>query len=134
MTCRRTTLASVTGVSAPASVAEIAAERVASASLRSVSVIGVAGDALLELCRSALGDNRAIVDDEDPITERIRLIHVVGGQKHRGPQLIAQLADVGPEVGAALRIEPGRGFVEEHQLGLVDQAHHDIEPPPLTTR
>ena len=56
------------------------------------------------------------------------------GEKHRGAQLIAELADVRPEVGATLRVEAGRGFVEEHQLGLVDQPHDDIETPPLPAR
>ena len=95
---------------------------------------GVARDPLLELGRRSFGDDRAVVDDQDAVGERVGLIHVVRGEEHRRSQLVAELADMGPEVGPALRIEPGRGLVEEHQPRLVDQPHDDVEPPPLPAR
>jgi hypothetical protein len=41
--------------------------------------------------------------------------------------LLAQAPDLVPEVGAALRVEPGGGLVEEEQLRLVDQAQPEVE-------
>ena len=38
-----------------------------------------------------------------------------------------------PQVRPRLRIETRRGLVEEHQSGLVDQAHGDIESPALSS-
>ena len=50
-----------------------------------------------------------------------------------GAVLGVQAADVLPEVGAALRIEPRGRLVEEQQPWHVDEPHGDVEPPPLAT-
>src|SRR6185503_643693 len=68
----------------------------------------VAGDAALELGGGAGGDDLAVVDDEDAVAERVRLVEVVGGEEDGGAVAIAQAADVAPQVGAAVRIEAGR--------------------------
>ena len=52
--------------------------------------------------RAALGDDLAVVDDRHPVAERVGLLEVVGGEKHRRAA-VAQAADVLPEVGPVLR-------------------------------
>ena len=42
-------------------------------------------------------------------------------------------ADVVPEVGPGLRVKAGGGFVEDDQAGLVDQAHRNVQTPPLAS-
>src|SRR5207248_9109109 len=37
-----------------------------------------------------------------------------------------------PELSARLRVEPGRGLVQEQQLRTSDDAERDVEPAPLT--
>ena len=44
----------------------------------------IASHAALELFRGAFSDDLAVVDDEDPVAQRVRLVHVVGGDEHRG--------------------------------------------------
>ena len=61
------------------------------------------------------GDDRAGVDDQDAVAERVGLVEVVGGEEDRRPPLLAQPADVLPEVGPRLRVEPGGRLVEEDQ-------------------
>ena len=43
----------------------------------------------------------------------------------------AQVGDVGPEVGARLRVETGRRLVEEDELRVVHETHRDVEPAAL---
>jgi hypothetical protein len=90
----------------------------------------VARDPALELGRRALGDDLAVIDDEDAIAERVGLLEVVRGEQDRRPAL-AQAADVVPEVRAGLRIEPRRRLVEEHELGVVHEAEGDVEAAAL---
>jgi hypothetical protein len=47
---------------------------------------------------------------------------------------VAQPADVRPQVRAAVRIEPGRRLVEEHEPRLVHEAERAVEPPLLAAR
>ena len=93
----------------------------------------IAGDPPLQRIGRALGDDAALVDDEDAVAQRIGLVEVVGGEEQRGAVLGVQAADVLPEVGAALRIEPRGRLVEEQQPRHVDEPHRDVEPTPLAT-
>ena len=45
------------------------------------------------------------------------------------PSSSRQPGDLGPHLGAHLRVEPGRRLVEEQHLRAVDEAHRDVEPP-----
>src|SRR3546814_9998022 len=38
----------------------------------------------------------AVIDDQDPIRQRIRLVHIVRGEENRGPQIVPELPDMGP--------------------------------------
>ena len=59
----------------------------------------VAGDAPLQLVRRAFGDDAAVVDDQQPIGERVRLVEVVGGQEDGRLVLARGAAGPGPTGG-----------------------------------
>ena len=107
-----------------------AARRPAASAPASADGHHVAGDLPLELGRRALGDDLAVVDDGDPVAERVGLVEVVGGEED-GHALVAQPAHLVPHVGAALRVEAGGRLVEEDDLRLVDDAERDVDPAPL---
>ncbi|CKT88033.1 Uncharacterised protein [Mycobacterium tuberculosis] len=70
---------------------------------------GVAG-AVLEFIRGAFGDDYAVIDQDDAVTERIRLLEILRGQQ-RGN---AQLLEAGHQIPNSLPapgIEPGGGLV-----------------------
>src|SRR5690242_20150997 len=76
----------------------------------------------------ALGDELAVVDDADPVAQPFGLFHVVRGVQHGHPgagQPFHALQDRVP----ALRVDPDRGFVQDQQLRLVQQADADVETP-----
>ena len=86
-----------------------------------------------ELARRALRDDAAAVDDGDAVAQDPRFVHVVGGQQDaaaRGPELLQHR----PELPARLRVEPGRGLVEEQQLGVADERAPHGQPLPLPAR
>ena len=56
----------------------------------------------------------------------------MGGEDDRDPLLLCKRCDVGPEMVAGLGIEAERGFVEEENRGMVEQAAGDLEAPPHT--
>ena len=87
----------------------------------------VAGDLRLEVVGGVAGDDPALVDDQDPVGQRVGLVEVVGGQEHRRAAARPQALDVLPEVGPRLRVQAGGRLVEEDQRRVVDQAHHDVE-------
>ena len=63
----------------------------------------------------------------DPVGEHVGLLEVLRGQHHRDAVLARQAADLVPEVGAALRIEAGRGLVEEEDAGRVHEGEREVE-------
>ena len=93
----------------------------------------VAGDPPLELGGAAGRDDLAVVDDEDAVAQRVRLVEVVR-REQRGGAVLAQRADVLPQVRAAVRVEAGRRLVEEHELGRVHEAERDVDAPALAAR
>ncbi len=72
-------------------------------------------------------DHLALVDDGDPVAEPLGLVHVVRRQD-RGPPPGAEVEDHVPELPPRLRVEPGRGLVEEQQLGVAHQGHRHGKP------
>ena len=77
---------------------------------------------------------RAVVHDHDALGELVGLVEVVRGEEDRRAGRPAQVDDVLPEVGAAVRVEAGRRLVEEQQLGAVDEPERDVEPALLAAR
>ena len=76
----------------------------------------------------ALGHDLALVHDDQPVAELLGLVHVVRGQHERDAPLLEPEQPL-PHQVPGLRIEAGRRFVEQHELGLVDQRPGDREPP-----
>src|SRR6185369_17325645 len=87
----------------------------------------VAGYLPLQRLRGALGHYLAAVHDADPVAERIRLVEVVRGQEDRDT-LVTEPADLVPHMRTRLRVQSGRGLVQEHDLRLVGDAERDIHP------
>ena len=69
----------------------------------------------------------AVVHDRHPVAQRLRLVHVVGGEHHRlaafvdGPQHI-------PQVAPGLRVQRRGRLVQEDDLRVVDQRARDGQP------
>ena len=73
------------------------------------------------------GDDLALVHDDEPVAELLRLVHVVRRQEERHALALEPVQAV-PDHVAGLRIEAGRRLVEEHDLGLVDERARDRQP------
>jgi hypothetical protein len=67
----------------------------------------------------ALGDDLPAVHDDQPIAQLLGLVHVVGGQHERHTLLLEPEQPL-PHQMPGLRIETGRGLVEQEQLRRVD--------------
>ena len=80
----------------------------------------------LELGGRSLGDDLAVIDDDDPVREPVRFLEVLGGEEHRGAA-VDELFDDVPQLGAPLRVEAGRGLVEEEDGRLVDERRGEVE-------
>ena len=86
---------------------------------------GVGADRALELGRRVEREDAAAIHDRHPVTEAVRLFHVVRREQDRLPGLV-QLAQYLPQGEPALRVEAGRGLVEEEDPGPVEDrpGHH----------
>src|SRR5437764_1133657 len=93
----------------------------------------VVGRPRAELARGPNREDAPVLDDRDAVGELLRLVEVVGGQQDRLAPL-AQLAHRLPRVAPRLRVEAGRGLVEEDQLGIADERQREVEPPQLPAR
>ena len=88
---------------------------------------GRAADLGLEPGRGALGDDPAVVDDSDPIGQRVRLLQVLRGEEHGHPLVMGQPRHLLPQRRAALRVEAGGRLVEEEDPRRVDERQCEIE-------
>src|SRR3989454_6962457 len=87
----------------------------------------------LDVTRRPERDDAAFVDDADAVG-LLRLLEVVGGQEDRGAARPADLAEVLPERAAAGHVESGRRLVQKEDLGVVQEAAHDLELSAHTAR
>ena len=86
-----------------------------------------AADLGLELGGGALGDDLAAVDDPDPVGQRVGLLEVLRREEHGDALVVREPRDLLPQRGAALRVEAGRGLVEEQDPGLVHERKREVE-------
>ena len=101
-----------------------------------LAVVGLARDRLdrraadfgLQLGRRALGDDVAVVDDPDPVGERVGLLQVLGGEEDGDAVVGGEARDLVPERGAALDVEAGRRLVEEEDARPVGEREREVEP------
>src|SRR5919198_356700 len=83
----------------------------------------------LERGRGALGDDVPVVDDPDAVGEHVGLLEVLRRQEDGDALLAREPADLAPERGAALNVEPRRRLVEEEHRRAVDEREREVEPP-----
>src|SRR5258707_15865205 len=76
----------------------------------------------------ALGDDVPVVDDPDAVGEDVGFLEVLRRQEDGHAFVAREAADLCPERGAALRVEPGRRLVEEEDRRVVDQGEREVEP------
>ena len=77
--------------------------------------------------------NPAMLDDRDTVTQTLGLFHQVGRQKH-GLAPVADAPHELPDGATGLWVEAGRQFVEEHELGVVDEGQGDKQSLLLASR
>jgi hypothetical protein len=64
------------------------------------------------------GDHAALRQHGDAIADRVQAVEVMGDHEHAQSQRALQRADQFVELGGADRIEAGRRFVEENDVGI----------------
>src|SRR4029077_105780 len=79
------------------------------------------------------GQDLSMVHDRHAVAQRFGLIHVVGSQ-HDGPTFRPNRVRELPQVASSLRSQTGGGFVEEQDLGLVDERGRNTETLLLSAR
>lgn len=85
----------------------------------------------LEGAGRVVRDHPAVVDHDDPAGERVGLVEVVGGEHDGAAGVGVQASYEVLEVRAVLRVEAGRGLVEEQHLRQVHEPHRDVEAAAL---
>ena len=80
-----------------------------------------------ECARAALGDDPAVVHDDEPVAQLLGLVHVVR-RDDEGDALALEPEQPVPQHVSRLRVEPGGRLVEEQHLGVVHEAARDGEP------
>ena len=70
----------------------------------------------------------AVVDHDDVVGERVRLVEVLRGEQH-GDAVRDESADRPPHALPAARVEPGRRLVEEQHRRPHDEAGREVEAP-----
>jgi hypothetical protein len=93
---------------------------------------GLAG-LVLQLQRGALGDDPAVVDDDDAVGQLVGLVEVLGGEE-QGRPVAHEVAQHTPELDPAARVEAGRRLVEEEHRRGGDEAGGEVEPAPHAAR
>ena len=78
------------------------------------------GVGLDERAGRALGDDPAVVHDDEPVAQLLGLVHVVGGEDLRDAGVLEPIQLV-PQRVPGLRVETGGGLVEDEQVGTVDE-------------
>ena len=68
-----------------------------------------------------------MVDDGDALGDAFDFFHVVGGEENGDVFGLVHVADVVPDMVAGLGVEAERGFVEEEDVGVVEQTAGDFE-------
>ena len=80
-----------------------------------------------EVARTSLGRDPTLVHDDETVAELLGLVHVVG-RDDEGDALPLESEEAVPQDVPGLRVQTGRGLVEEQQLGVVDEAAGDDQP------
>ena len=84
-----------------------------------------------ELGGAAVGDDPAAGQDQDPVGQLLGLVEVVGGQHDRGALQVGEPVHHVVELAPGLRVEAGRGLVQEQHVRAAHDADRDVEAAPL---
>ena len=74
-----------------------------------------------------------VVDDDDVVGEIVGLLEVLRGEQH-GDAGGGEVLDHAPQLDPALRVETGRGLVEEEHRWTVHERAGKVEAPAHPTR
>ena len=91
-------------------------------------------DLRLQLGGSALGHYAPVVDDADAVGEHVGLLQILRGEEDRDAVLLREPSHLGPESRAGLRVEPGRGLVQEEDPRPVHEGQRQVEAALHPTR
>ena len=80
-----------------------------------------------QICKRAIGDDFAFMQNGNSIRELLGFIQILRGQEYRRAA-VGKLFDGFPNLEARFGVKPGRWFVEENDLRFPDQAHGDVKP------
>src|SRR5262249_30860881 len=84
------------------------------------------GQQTMESVQRVIGDDFAVIDDDDAVAKALGLFHVMSGVDERlAPRL--QCKQVIEDGVAALRINANSGLVEQKELGIVQQRSGQIQ-------
>ena len=86
-------------------------------------------DLRLQVLGRPLRDDPAVVDDPDPVGERVSLLEVLGRQEDRDALLAGEPRDLQPERASALRVEPRGRLVEKEDRRAVGEGQRKVEAP-----
>jgi hypothetical protein len=93
-------------------------------------VLGGERDRRARLAEEAFGwaliDERAAVDDDQPVAHMLELAEDVGGDEHR-PLAVADGTDELAHIGDPGRVETVRGLVQDKQRGVAEESGGDAE-------
>ena len=91
-------------------------------------------DHRLQLGRCSDRDDLAAVDDRDAIAQRLRLVHIMRGERNCEPGLAPQPLEQVPHGAPALRVKSDGRLVEEQYFRRMNQPARDLQPPAHPTR
>jgi hypothetical protein len=74
----------------------------------------------------------APVNDENPLAQFDHVCHVVAGEEHRRPVLAVVGLDEAPQPALHRHVETEGGFVEEQDLGGMQEGAHQLDFHPFT--
>src|SRR5216684_2394961 len=78
-------------------------------------------DRALELHGVSQGYNTSLVDDGNPVTQRLCLVHIMGGDQDGGIVFITQLSDKGLHIDLGTRIKPCCRLVQQQHDGCSEK-------------
>jgi len=90
----------------------------------------LARDARLDLRRGRIGNDRAVVDDHDPLGKLIGLFEVMRGEQD-GLALTEKLADALEKRPASLDVHPDCRLIEEDDIGITADRQRIVQALPL---
>ena len=85
-----------------------------------------------DLFDEAIGDDRALRDEDHAIAEPFDLDHVMARHEQRGALVLRDLAQAGAHAQRDIRVERRGGLVEHEQRRVMQHRLHDPDERALT--